>query len=274
MTLCIAAYAGEFDDAGALQTSICFCADARIETHASGAETEYKFRKIAARWAAMIAGVIGRSTELLELYSAHLANEKMDDPVSIEALRLPPQLMKRRLAGEFISSMTGLTLDEFTAQGQTLLPSSLYENLWNDIARIEIGCQLVLIPIDQTRKLYSIDRDGSLTIHNEFCAIGSGASNAEAWLHYRQQRSSFGLAITTVHLLEAKRFAENAPGVGKKVDFAVLDDQKRLIQYSEQAGKKGEDEAWKRYGPRKIPSSATMVLEGFPPTPWDDLGIG
>jgi hypothetical protein len=169
--------------------------------------------------------------------------------------------------------MTGLLFEEFVADGQAKLPSPFYERLWNDISRIELGCQLILVPTDAHR-LYSVDSDGSVSVHKVFCAIGSGASNAEAWLHYREQHQFSGLSLTAMHLLEAKRFAENAPGVGKKTTLAVLDHEKNLHQFYEYRVQAAEKEIWKLYGPRKAKNDVADPVVDASITAWDKLGIG
>jgi 20S proteasome alpha/beta subunit len=273
MTLCIAALASEIDSEKAVKTSVYFCSDYRIETFAAGSETEYKFHKVSDSWAGMLAGNVARASELLDLYSSHLAGKAPTGEQAVHELRIPVQLFKKRLASEYIASMTGLLFEDFLVSGQTTLPPALYERLWGDIARIEIGCQLILVPTDAHR-LYSVDSDGSVSVHKVFCAIGSGASNAEAWLHYREQGRYLGLSLTGVHLLEAKRFAENAPGVGRKTSLSILDSEKNLHQFAESHVQAAEREIWKRYGPRRPKKGVADPVSDPMTTPWSEVGIG
>ena len=88
MTLCIAARASKFEGDN-VKTSIYFCADFRIETFAASSETEYKFHKVADSWAGMLAGNVARASELLDLYSSHLAGKAPTGEQALNELRIP-----------------------------------------------------------------------------------------------------------------------------------------------------------------------------------------
>lgn len=271
MTLCIAAFANEWEKSNS-KMSAFFCSDARIETSATSSETEFKFRKLGEQWVGMFAGTVSRAYELMDLYTAHFNTTPSNALTVVNDLRDPPQQMKKRLANEYVSSVTGLSFDDFIGRAQTVVPANLYERIWNDIARIELGCQLILVPTVSWDAAYTVDFDGSISSHSNFCAIGTGASNAEAWLHYREQKRFTSPKQTAIHLLEAKRFAENAPGVGKKTHLAMLDS--KLLYHQFISADKTEKLAWAKYGPRPTSKPLVEVEPDDKPTPWDELGIG
>jgi 20S proteasome alpha/beta subunit len=251
---------------------LIFCSDQRIETSSYGSETEFKFHKVTDEWAALIAGDVGRAHELLGLYTCHLIGKAFDEAKCLTDLRVPPQQMKRTLANEHVANATGLSLDEFLDRGQSSLPPAMFETIWNDIARIEIGCQIILAPISANWALFLVDADGSVEARKSFCSIGSGASSAEAWLHFREQEPSFGFMRTTVHLLEAKRFAENAPGVGKKTTLTWIDKEKNL--HIPLGCEEIEEGVWKEYGPRPTEDAKVSFPKDLAPSPWTQTGIG
>jgi 20S proteasome alpha/beta subunit len=272
MTLCIAAFSNQWIE-GEPKRAIYCCSDARIETSTSGSETEYKFKKVGARWAAMLAGNVGRAEELLNLYSDHIESDLFGKLDVTDSLRVPPQKMKTRIAAEYVANMTGMSWDDFVSKGQAILPVGLYESVCNDVARIEIGCQLILIPVVARNCFYIADSDGSISIRKHFAAIGSGSSNAEAWLHFREQEKFTKPASTIIHLLEAKRFAENAPGVGKKTHLALIDNESRFHQFMNVEAT--ERQVWRKYGPKSTAQPIVTVDDsGGEPTPWDELAIG
>jgi hypothetical protein len=125
MTLCIAAFSADWTSEEGFKTRINFCSDSRIETNATGSETEFKFRKVTDHWAALFAGNVGRALELLRLYTYHFADSPVDESSVLAEIRIPPQQFKKQLAGEYVANLTGLSFDVFTNQGQSILPSGL-----------------------------------------------------------------------------------------------------------------------------------------------------
>src|SRR5579862_5486274 len=105
MTLCIAAIAtlGEVGN-----TSAVFCSDSRIETTAASSETAFKFRKVSAHWAGMYAGTVGRADELLGMYTEFLTDRPPDGSAIMDDLREVAQKFKRKLAAEYVATMTGI----------------------------------------------------------------------------------------------------------------------------------------------------------------------
>jgi hypothetical protein len=220
----------------------------------------------------MLAGDVGRAEELLSLYSYHIESDLFGELDAIDSLRIPPQKMKRRIAAEYVANMTGMLWDDFVSKGQTILPAALYENIWNDVARIEIGCQLILIPVVARDCFFIVSSDGSISIRKHFAAIGSGSPNAESWLHFREQEQFKKTAATVTHLLEAKRFAENAPGVGKKTHLTLIDHESRLHQFMNVEAT--ERKIWKKYGPKSTEEPTITAEDSAEPTPWDEIEIG
>lgn len=274
MTLCIAAHC---ISQRVNERNVVVCSDRRIETDATSSQVGFKFRKLSHQWAALMAGNIGRAEELMQLYSSHFRDRKEIPETDIAAeLRIPPAQFKKKLINEYVQSVIGLTFDEFLQNNQSL-PDALFENLSNDIARISIGCQLILIGVpshQRTQFLYTVDTDGTLYLHTDFAAIGTGASNATAWLHYREQNRFDDVNTTMCRLLEAKRFSENAPGVGEKTIMLWLsNDGQSAISGQDDVFK---SKVWKKYGPRDQSGAVNLpdIKATFNKTKWSEVSVG
>lgn len=137
---------------------------------------------------------------------------KLTSVSALEELRKPPQMLKRRLVEEYVQNTLAMSYEDFLTKGPSL-PASVYEPMVADISRLEIGCQLILIPVPAHpfRSLFTVDVNGSVYHEQNFSAIGSGASNALAWLHYRSHSQFTHVNRAMLHVWEAKKFAENAP---------------------------------------------------------------
>jgi 20S proteasome alpha/beta subunit len=250
-----------------------FVGDRRVETHSTGSETIYKFRKVSDAWAAMYAGTISRADELGNLYIDHLKGKELDKQSALEELRKPPQVLKRRLVEEFIQNTLAMSYEDFLSRGPSL-PSSLYETIASEISRIEIGCQLLLIPIPAStvRLFFTVDVNGCVYPEHNFAAIGSGSANALAWLHYRNHSEFESIDRTLLHVWESKRFSENAPGVGKNTAMGWIEDTAKdhqIINFE------AFEKQWKKYGPKST-KDMKIDLKSLSPksVPWDDIGTG
>jgi hypothetical protein len=279
MTLCIAAFAingwkmkGPEKMEGP-KINVCVVFDKRIETSTSGAEIAFKFKKVSANWAALIAGNVSRAEELLSLYTSNLPSEPIPDTELLDELRKPPQTFKRRLAEEYVQNMIGISYGEFLSTGRASLPASLFENIAYDVAKLDIACQLILIPVapQSQNHLFIVDSDGSVSQDDNFCAVGTGANGATAWLHYRGQHKYNDLQTTCRHLIEAKKFCETAPGVGKKTHLIQIGDDNSMQYVSNETV---FDKTWNQSGPRKS-TRIKIDLQNYGGNPgWKDTGIG
>jgi len=253
--------------------TVC-CFDRRVETTSAGSETGFKFRKVSKHWAALLAGSIPRAEELIMIYSSTMTDDTIDETAVMDALREPPQVLKKKLTEEYVRTRVAMSYAEFLANGHQSLPSSVFENIAAEVARMELGCQLILIPLrpQRSKHLYTVDVDGTVYPENDFCAIGTGASGATAWLHFRGQHRFDTISDTVCHLLEAKKFCETAPGVGKRTIMIVIGHNrtsKLLKHYS------SVDTIWKKFGPRKSSGTKLDMADLFgPESKWDDIGVG
>jgi 20S proteasome alpha/beta subunit len=274
MTLCIAAFSTVgWDENKNPLTNIVLCSDMRIETPVAGSETANKMQKIGQNWAAMIAGNVSRAHELLSIYCADLPHDPIPETQILDTLRVPPQKLKRRLAEEYVQATVAMPYDQFIASGKESLPTWLFDNMMTEISRMEIGCQVLLIPTNKQtiRQFYCVELDGSVFQQEHFCAIGSGQHSASSWLHYRQHASHHELEQTLCSVLEAKKFSENAPGVGRRTNLSILTDDGRILFLHDETM---PEKVWKRTGPRKNDNIKFTLPKMFYSVKWDDLDVG
>jgi hypothetical protein len=278
MTMCIAAFAGDPGKKG-FEISTVALFDSKVETSISGSEIGYKFRKVSDYWGALLAGNISRAEELVSIYSNVLPKTPIPPSEIAETLRLGPAEFKQRLAKEYVNATLGMSLEDFLVRGSTALPKSLFESTANDIARMQLDCQLILIPaVEQLFnyhiRMWVVEGDGTLAQFNDFAAIGSGAAAATTWLHFRSQNRFETRKNTIRNLLEAKKFGENAPGVGKQTHMLVI----------KPAGKSGGlladnrtvDRIWRQFGPRPGKELRDDLLNEMfsEETDWKKISIG
>ena len=269
MTLCVAAF-GQ-DEIG--KVHFCWCANKRIETHSTGSETIYKYRKLSPSWAALYAGTVARADELVSLYVTHLRGMDLDLHSAIEELRKPPQVLKRRLVEEYVQNTLAMSYDDFLSKGPSL-PASLYETIASEVSRLEIGCQLILIPVPAAniRFFFTVDVSGSVYQEQNFAAIGSGASNALAWLHFRNHSQFTNVNKTLFHVWEAKKFAENAPGVGKDTAMGWTSDTLKSRNINDF---RPFEIQWAKYGPKATKKMTADLKTAFHQEHnWEDIGAG
>lgn len=269
MTLCVAGF-GQ-DKIG--ERNVVCCSDMRTETRSTGSETIYKFRKLSDQLGALYAGSVARADELMAIYVDYFSTKEIPARNAIEEFRKPPQILKRRLVEEYVQNTLALSYDDFLSRG-TSLPPSLYENATGEIARMDIGCQLILIPVPpKSRNLFTVDENGNVYEEQNFTAIGSGASNAIAWLHYRNHGQFTNVDTTLLHVWEAKKFSENAPGVGKQTNMVWIEHDAHMRHLRSFAR---FEQLWKKFGPKNAKGPNIEMKSQFHPEriPWTEVGVG
>jgi 20S proteasome alpha/beta subunit len=276
VTLCIAALSNDWDlnvNHPPLRNIVC-CFDKRVETTTAGSDTAYKFRKVSANWAALIAGTVSRAEELITIYTTNLPTDVTPEPALLEILRQPPQILKRRLADEYVQNRLGVSYTDFLANGSSWLPTAVFEHIASEIMRIEIGCQLILLPMppQQTKFLFTVDGDGAVYPENDFAAIGTGATGATAWLHHRAQHRFNSTNTTVRQVIEAKKFCETAPGVGHTTNLVVLTHDRQIRHHG--GSESVFDRMWTKYGPRR--ATTEFNIDDIPTNThtWEDTAIG
>lgn len=185
MTLCIAAKCSTC--MGLNRPAIVLCADKRLELPTAGADIGFKFEDLGQGWVAMLAGTVANALELCTQYRAYLPDREITDQNLIETFTEPAK-------------------NQLEKSGADLL-----------------GCDLIICGfIDGQPHILWVNEEAQVTREGHFRSIGQGSSNADAMLHYREQRNSLPFIRTLYHVYEAKVFSEKAPGVGPTTDIAFI----------------------------------------------------
>jgi 20S proteasome alpha/beta subunit len=245
MTLCIAAGVRKMD-AGISDGLVC-CWDLRVETEHASSDTGSKFRKVSEEWAALLAGDTQKADRLLDLLAVDFKGRTIDRKEAISEIRRVVAEYKSELVNEYIQGLIGLSYEDLRKNRATI-PEAFYLQVFEEITRVSIGCDLILMNLKyKTPFVFHVYSNGMVDQARNFCAIGTGAPNAESWLHYRQQSLYRSLAESVLSVFEAKKFAEHAPGVGKKTRLAVIGPHDRVRLF-------GNDDVlskmWDCYGPQ------------------------
>lgn len=251
MTLCIAALANE----DRMADSVVCCFDKRVETETSGSETGLKFRQIGSYAAAMIAGSVPRAEQLIGRIKDGIGWYMKSTPSLLEQLRPHVHSFRRSLVNGYVQSVLSMDYEELLRDGEKIIPDSLRTAVFEEITRIDLGCELIVMTIpgesNPDLQVCTIHKDGTILQQTNFCAIGTGSPNAESWLHFRQQSSGYSIERTMLHVYEAKRFSESAPGVGKQTIAIVLSAEKEgNLKIIHEDGFKPLAKMWSKYGPR------------------------
>ena len=158
-----------------------FCADKRVESDTGSAEIEEKIRWISDRWYVLAAGPLDETQELIEIYRAHLKQASIDTGSVLEELRIPPRILRRRMAEALIHQRVALSYEEFLEVGKDQLQEEVYRQLAYDVTQQRIDAELLLVgyvPRVDTKKVSNFEaylcRSGDIFSRRHFAAIGSG----------------------------------------------------------------------------------------------------
>ena len=180
----------------------------------------------------MLAGNFPLATELAGIYEGFFAEEDesgtQKETSTIERLRIPLDRLRRRIAEQFTQGRFAVSYDELLHRGQSWLGEEILKETLSElhlrIEQEEKSIQALLIgPGD----------DGFLAIYKysygqfweceDFAAIGSGETIAEAILFYRRLISTAHLMKAAYVVYEAKRMGEITPGVGESTSMIVAE---------------------------------------------------
>ena len=184
MTLCIAAAC---QDRG--KPRIIIGTDWKAGTGEATSEVQDKLCWASDCVPVLIAGNVSRAKQFadtLKEYLIHLS--KQTPPVVIEEYKAVDHihkvvaLFKGKLAEEYVSMKLGIGYKAFReAVGRSEIPSSIATQTFNEIARIDLECS-VIVCIFQGKKsanIFRVDTEGAVHTCDHFAAIGTGSTIAE-----------------------------------------------------------------------------------------------
>lgn len=271
MTLCLAAVC---DDEEGKDTKIVLCCDLERQQEGIGAsETEDKLSFVRAGWPTLIAGVITKANDLVEVYAEYLASHfaEITEFNLKDKLRIPAHTQKERLVDEYLRQTYAFSREYFNNKGKKVLPESFMSTALDDVSRIKLDGSLIISGFFGESDFYSgemkqrpflavvdeyTDVKGSqeyVRLESAFAAIGTGSYTALSTLYRRRQQSTDSLVRTLYNVYEANRLSEEVPGVGKEfLSIDVLHEDGKMESMTDAGYKYFRALYEKKYGPREI----------------------
>jgi hypothetical protein len=187
---------------------------------------EPKYDAISKTCIALSAGEALPTTELFGSVKSQIqASSKIRDIA--EATSQAFRDFKRRRIEDVILKQRGMTLNSFLEKQKMLLPE-IAIRLDNQISNFKLNLSVLLVGVDESgAHLFGIVDPGHAICFDRlgFHAIGSGLPHAISTLVSYNFTADFGLKEAAYMVYEAKRVAEKAPGVGKELDMAIVDNE-------------------------------------------------
>lgn len=270
MTVCIAAHARVVSR----QCIVC-CFDTRIETDVAGSEIGFKLRPLPNGWGALFAGGVAQADDLIARYRQHFTGSPPAGSVLLDWLREPAWNYKQQLIDQYLHTTYGISRQEFYSEKRGHLGDTVADQTLYAIASIKSESELILFRItDDGSEIYQVSDDFDVSMERDFCSIGSGGTNADSWLHLREQNALMRRDDTIYALYEAKKFSEISPAVGKKTYIDVIDHLGKITTLGESQMKELE-KRYKRYGPKRIKEREfALNLEGCMSGTWGPASRG
>jgi hypothetical protein len=122
----------------------------------------------------------------------------------------------------------GWTMQEFLQQGPDIPSAAHRQALLDAFDRYELGCQFLVAGFSSLSArhaiVFEVNNPGVYVNRSliNYSAIGSGSSNAIAYLSRQDQASTTPLSVSVYNAIVAKRLAEKAPGVGPETTAVIL----------------------------------------------------
>ena len=132
---------------------------------------------------------------------------------------------RQKVISERFLEPRGWTLAEFYEKHARTLPGELVLTIDHEIANYDYGLQIIIAGVDpEEAHIYGIRHPGEVDCYDAlgYHAIGIGAMHAVSSLIANGYIPNIGRKMAVYLAYEAKKNAENAPGVGQDTDMAII----------------------------------------------------
>jgi hypothetical protein len=220
--------------------AIVFCMDMMGSTDWNSSETLFKWHTMPHGFFALLAGPIETARELASHCGGCFQNADprgLTVPSMLKALREGIGCYKRDFADTYIRSRLGISYEEFREHGRLSFPDDLYREVAYEVRNHYSSCELVVFGFmaGGSPRIFKVSSDSALSC-DSFAVIGTGTSVAESALFFRGQGPLTDLDSTVYSVYEAKRLAENAPGVGKKTLLFIMKENGKVDHLTDIGG--------------------------------------
>ena len=225
MTVCIALGC----DSNADAPKIVMASDTELSLGTT-TTSELKARHLALNWAVMFAGDdVTYAEDVVE--EARLVvdqNPAVTSKKAADAMTRAYRSIRRERLEEMYLGTYGWTMQEFLKQGPDI-PSTVHRQAILDaFERYDLGCQFLVAGFSSLSArhatIFEVHNPGVYVNRSliNYSAIGSGSSNAIAYLSRQNQESKTPLSVAVYNAIVAKHLAEKAPGVGVETAAFIL----------------------------------------------------
>ncbi len=148
-------------------------------------------------------------------------------PVITEQVRMAYVSERRKVINQRILEPRGWTFEDFYEKYARTLPSELVLTIDREIANYDYGLSIMVAGVDPDGgHIYGIRHPGEVDCYDAlgYHAIGVGAMHAVSSLIANGYDPTIDMKLATYLVYEAKKNAENAPGVGRHTDMSIIQD--------------------------------------------------
>jgi len=272
MTVCIAALCcnGEND-------YIVTVSDTKLTTGIYSQDTAaLKLRHLSNRWKCLIAGKFAQHRHVTDRLLHEFAgnDDKLTYGDVVNACTEAFVAENTRLAEEDVLSQYGMKMKDFV-NSRGALGDTLYEKIWNDIARIRFGCDLLVCGFDKQHLPHVFIVSNPTTDNPSFITdcdfpgfgtIGTGSYLADSFLYGVDQSISSSVLQTIYNATSAKFLAESASDVGEETYLHIIDKEGGQVElpkipFLESVLRK----QWKKRRRPKIPAETVKTIREYLP---------
>jgi 20S proteasome alpha/beta subunit len=266
MTLCIGALCG-FGNA-----KVVLRYDTMATTATAQAQNAFKVEKLGKRWWAMIAGSISDARELAGVYRKHLAGIEQDltEDNTLDKLRKAAFEYQERIRNNLSQRLTGFDYPDFLTQS-ALFPDPIRWAIFNmDAPEVELllfGAVKDKYSSENRLRLFKYS-EGHVWSCDNFVAIGSGTTIAEATLMQRGHSELWSLNRTIYAVYEAHKLGSIAPCVGTEMRMNVgrydagIDGIPLAVPINP-TWQEAMDKAYEEFGPKEIRDDLAFPADMF-----------
>lgn len=142
-----------------------------------------------------------------------------------EEIRKTYVAQRQKTISERFLEPRGWTLEDFYEKHARAINPDLFLTIDHEIASYDYGLQIIVAGVDpEEAHIYGIRHPGEVDCYDSlgYHAIGIGALHAVSSLIANGYNPTVSRKMAVYLVYEAKRNAENAPGVGRYTDMAII----------------------------------------------------
>jgi hypothetical protein len=236
------------------QPKLVLIADQMLSMGTTSTEVGLKVKGLDETWNVMVAGDDISLVDRIIIQARRIIRDKDNkySSANVEAAtREAYQAVRRGQIQDIYLSSYGWTIDQFLTQGHQVFPQNHYLSLLYEIERLNLQCQLLVSGFSSRQpdglNIFEIHNPGVLVPRFPllgYAAIGSGTSNAIAYLARRDQNMGSSLAETIYNGIAAKHLAEKALGVGKDTVVMIVEPKKEKPTFLGYEQMRAIDKIW------------------------------